>query len=170
MFTLGNRYGSKNEAIQSHRVTFSKQLYKFETANIIYLQEICSNQVNLHWYICRHFWRLMQICMFFLLEINRKSKWGRDGLLWKEASKYHHTQMLSRCGVSARHLASPYWKEKKNNLQKMSDTSYLGKRLFLFSLRRQLCGQPSDICASSLRIQTGYNQNNFSRGSHLLTS
>ena len=42
-FTLGNRYGSKNEAIQSHRVTFSKQLYKFETANIIYLQETCSN-------------------------------------------------------------------------------------------------------------------------------
>ena len=45
-FTLGNRYGSKNEAIQSHRVTFSKQLYKFETANIICLQETCSNQVN----------------------------------------------------------------------------------------------------------------------------
>ena len=77
-FTLGNRYGSKNEAIQSHRVTFSKQLYKFETANIIYLQETCSNQVNLQSLVyLQTFLELMIYIganMCFLLEINRKSK------------------------------------------------------------------------------------------------
>ena len=76
-----------------------------------------------------------------------------------QLSKYNPNCFLM---TFAAPLTNQFWTEKK----KRSSVEKNIKSHFVFidsPFRRQLCGQPSNICASSLRIQTGYNQSWFRR-------
>ena len=85
----------------------------------------------------------------------------RRCILMLNLSRFSKSNRIAFCNllIFSAQLANLFFERKEKSISscRKYQISLFHKDVHWFFLRCQLCGQPSNICASPLRVQTGYN-------------